>query len=172
MLCGVYWCRVRCPGYWKCLDTRLLTGQPRGDSLRLPLASNVKHQMRQLSVQQQNSTTEEGIRRSALYWRSLQLPKALVEVATVRGVDCESAMMLNLEVDFPGMPRLFGTLVTVEGRFFYFEIETDKSHSQVEGVEVWRDSTDEQDFGLHNPGTGVGAGALALKVLREVNADA
>jgi len=80
--------------------------------------------------------------------------------------------MLKLEIDFPGMPRLFGTLVTAEGKFVDFEIGTDTSHSQVEEVVVWMDSTDEQDFGLHNRGTGVGAGALALKVLREINAAA
>ena len=109
--------------------------------------------MKQLSVQKQNFATEEGIRREVAYWRTHPLPRAL-------------------EVDFPGMPRLFGTLVTAEGRFVDFEIETDKSHSQVEDVAVWMDSTDKQDFGLHNRGTGVGAGALALTVLREINADA
>lgn len=127
--------------------------------------------MRQLNVQQQIFATEEGILREVVYWRTHPLPKALVEVASVRGVDCKSAIMLKLEIDFPGMPRLFGTLVTAEGRFVDFEIETDKSHSQVEDVAVWMDSTDEQDFGLHNRGTGIGAGALAMKVLREVNAD-
>lgn len=127
--------------------------------------------MRQLNVQQQNLVTEDGIRRSAVYWRMHQLPVALLAVASARGVDCNSAIVLRLEVDFPGMPRLFGVLVTAEGRFVEFEIETDKGHSRVEAVEVWRDSTDEQDFGLHNRGTGVGAGALALKVLRELNAD-
>ena len=128
--------------------------------------------MRQLNVQQQNFATEESIRRNAVYWRTHQLPKALVEVATARGVDYKSAIVLKLEIDFPGMPRLFGTLVTAEGRFVDFEIETNKCHSQIEDVAVWKDSTDEQDFSLHNPGTGIGAGALVLKVLREVNSDA
>lgn len=128
--------------------------------------------MRQLSVQQQNASTEASIRRVVAYWRTHPLPQALVEAASVRGVDCKSAIMLKLEIDFPGMPRLLGTLVTAEGRFVDFEIETDKSHSQVEEIAVWMDSTDEQGFGLHNRGTGVGAGALALKVLREINADA
>lgn len=127
--------------------------------------------MRQLSVQQQNLVTEERIRRSALYWRNHLLPKALVEAGSMRGVDFGSAILLKLEIDFPGMPSLFGALVTAEGRFIEFEIETDGSHSQVQSVEAWRDSTAEQNFGLHNPGIGVGAGALALKVLRDINAD-
>lgn len=150
----------------------VLTNHSSGCACGAPPNSNAKHQMRQLSVQQQNSATEEDIRRNALYWRSHQLPKALIEVASMRGVDCMSAIFLKLEIDFPGMPSLFGTLVTEEGRFFDFEIETDKNHSKIESVEAWSDSTGEQDFGLHNRGTGVGAGALALKVLREVNADA
>jgi hypothetical protein len=128
--------------------------------------------MQQLSVQQQNLATEEGIRRSAHYWRSHLLPKALTEAGSMHGVDFSSAILLKLEIDFPGMPSLFGTVVTAEGRFIEFEIETDGNHSQVQSVEAWRDSTAEQNFGVHNPGTGVGAGALALKVLREVNTDA
>lgn len=128
--------------------------------------------MRQLNVQQQNCATEEGIRRSATYWRNHKLPRALVDAASSRGIDCNSAVILKLEVNFPGMPGLFGTLVTVEGRFVDFEIETDENNCRVEIIDVWRDSTDEQDSSLCNPGTGVGTGALALKVLREVNADA
>ena len=100
------------------------------------------------------------------------MPSALIEVASSRGVDCSKAIVLKLEIDFPGMPRLFGMLLTKSERFIEFEIETDESHSLVELVESWRDVTEGQNLGEHNRGIGVGQGALAIKVLREVNADA
>lgn len=128
--------------------------------------------MRQQSVQQQNMATEESLRRVASYWRSNALPSALIEVASSRGVDCSKAVVVKLEIDFPGMPRLFGMLLTKSERFIEFEIETDESHSLVELVESWRDVSESQNLGEHNRGIGVGQGALAIKVLREVNADA
>ena len=128
--------------------------------------------MRQQSVQQQNTATEEAVRHEAMYWRSNALPAALVEVASARGVDCATAIVVRLEIDFPGMPRLFGMLLTHSERFIEFEIETDESYSTIELVEAWRDVTEIQNMSAHNPGKGVGNGALAVKVLHELNANA
>ncbi|MCX9158594.1 hypothetical protein OPU71_20975 [Niveibacterium sp. 24ML] len=116
--------------------------------------------------------TEQSIRRVANYWRNHALPSALVEVATSRGVDCSKAIVVKLEIDFPGMPRLFGMLLTESEKFIHFEIETNESHSVFEVVECWCDVTEGQNLGEHNRGIGIGQGALAIKVLREVNADA
>lgn len=128
--------------------------------------------MRQQNVRQQNDSIKEDIRRRASYWRTGALPSALEEVATAQGIDCKKAVFLRLEVDFPGMPRLFGTLLTSNERFIEFEIETDETHSKVESVEAWRDVTDAQNLSAHNRGIGVGTGALAIQVLREINRDA
>lgn len=125
--------------------------------------------MRQQNVQQQNVATAREIRRRASYWRNVALPPALKEAATAHGIDCEKAIFLKLEVDFPGMPRLFGTLLTSNERFIDFEIETDESHSRIEHIETWQDTTDAQNTSTHNPGFGVGIGALAIQVLREIN---
>ena len=70
------------------------------------------------------------------------------------------------------MPRLFGVLLTSSERFIEFEIETDESHSTIELVEAWRDVTEGQNLNAHNRGIGIGAGALAIKVLHELNSDA
>lgn len=113
-----------------------------------------------------------AIRQQANYWRQTPLPIALVETASARGVDCTKAIFLKLEVDFPGMPRLLGVLLTDAERFIEFEIETDESHSSVELVESWRDVTETQNLGINNRGIGVGNGALAIKVLHELNSDA
>jgi hypothetical protein len=128
--------------------------------------------MRQRNVQQQNLATEEAIRHQARYWRSAALPAALVEAASARGVDCSTAIVLELDVDFPGMPSLFGMLLTNTERFIEFEIDADESHSTVRCVEAWRDVTADQNLSMHNRGIGAAKGALALKVLHELNAGA
>jgi len=116
--------------------------------------------------------TEEFLRRHVSYWRSSTLPPALVEAASARGVDCTTAVFLQLEVDFPGMPRLFGLLLTESERFIRFEIDTDERHTTIGLVEAWRDVTEEQNLSMHNRGTGAGEGALGIKILHEFNADA
>jgi hypothetical protein len=128
--------------------------------------------MRKLSVQQQNMAAEDAIRRHAKYWRDATVPPALLEAASLNGVHCARSIFLKLEVDFPGMPRLFGMLLTNSGRFIEFEIETDESHSRIELVEAWCDVTEKQNLNVQNRGTGIGTGALALKVLHELNASA
>lgn len=74
--------------------------------------------------------------------------------------------MIELGVDFPGMPSIFGELVTQDQRFIAFEIDTT---AEVQ-VERWADVTGVQNLNEHNRGTGVGRGALALRVLRDLNA--
>lgn len=129
--------------------------------------------MRPLSVQRQNMATEESLRRVASCWRSNALPSALIEVASSRGGDCAKAIVVPLEIEFPGMVRLFGMPLTQSEGFIDLEIETDESHSLVELVQSsWRDVTEGQNLGEHDRDIGVGQGALAIKVLREVNADA
>lgn len=128
--------------------------------------------MRQQNVQQQNESSKEAIRRSALYWRRHSPPKALLNYAASQGIDCGRAIFLRLGIDFPGMPRLVGTLLTSEEKFISFEIDSDKDHASVEIVEEWRDVSSEQNLSGSNPGIGVGYGALALQVLREINAEA
>lgn len=122
--------------------------------------------MRQRSVQQQHSVAETVVRKQALHWRQVAWPSALIEAAAAHGVDCRSAIVVNLDIDFPGMPRLFGVLLTGAERFIEFEIDTDETHSKIELVEAWRDVTEDQDL---NP---QGRGTLAIKVLRELNQSA
>jgi len=105
-----------------------------------------------------------------MHWRQHSPSKALLDYAASQGVDCGRSIFLKLEIDFPGMPRLFGMLLTPEETFISFEIDTDKDHVSVELVEEWRDVTSEQNLSLNNAGTGAGFGALAVQVLLEINA--
>lgn len=124
---------------------------------------------KQRNVQRQNKLTETGIRSSASHWRSNEWPNALLHVAERSGVDCSSAIVVDLDIDFPGMPRLFGLLLTANKRFIRFEIDTDPSHDRIESIEAWEDVTHLQNLSRHNRGFGWGQGALALKVLDELN---
>ena len=130
----------------------------------------VSRPQRQLNVRQQNERTETGIRQSATYWRKVGVPEALRAYGSSQGVQWEQSIVIDLEIDFPGMPRLFGTLLTQDEKFIQFEIDTDSSHCAVLLVEKWCDITDRQDMIGHNRGTGIGSGLLAIKVLKELNA--
>ncbi|MDR6524542.1 hypothetical protein J2789_007256 [Variovorax paradoxus] len=124
---------------------------------------------RKLNVQQQNAVVEDLIRREAMHWRQNPLPEALKESGSERGIQWERSIIINLCVDFPGMPRLSGLLLTQDERFVDFEIETDAAHRVVESVEVWKDVTATQNTNERNRGIGAGSGAIAIKVLRTLN---
>jgi hypothetical protein len=123
---------------------------------------------RQLNVQEQNAITEHSLRKTALYWRKNGVPEAMVVLGKARNIDWDSSIILKLEIDFPGMPRLFGLLLSQNERFVRFEVDTDEQHRLPVEIEAWDDVTDEQNVLEHNQGIGAGYGALALKVLREL----
>jgi hypothetical protein len=125
--------------------------------------------MRQLNVQQQNAIVANGIRRTASYWRLNGVPEALKIAGLERGVNWNKSIVVDLDIDFPGMPSLFGLLLTQDEKFINFEIDTDESHKRLRKVECWNDVSEKQNTNFHNQGIGAGRGALALKVLRELN---
>lgn len=82
-------------------------------------------------------------------------------------MDLSSSIIIELDIDYPGMPSLFGVLLTQQERFIKFEIEAEQSGHE---VYEWCDITASQNLGAHNRGTGIGDGALAIQVLRALNA--
>jgi len=125
-----------------------------------------KREPRQSNVQQQNAYVERSLHAEASYWRRHGVPPILARVGVERGVQWERSIVIKLGIDFPGMPSIFGELVTHDHRFIAFEIDTT---GEVQ-VEQWEDVTGVQNFNEHNRGIGVGRGALALRVLCELNA--
>lgn len=103
-----------------------------------------------------------------MYWRKHEIPAALRELGEQKGVNWQASIVVDLEIDFPGMPQLFGLLVTGDERFIRFAIDTDDTHQNVESIDEWIDVTHQQNLSLHNPGIGSGFGALAIKILREL----
>jgi len=94
------------------------------------------------------------------------VPPTLANVGVERGIEWGRSIVIELGIDFPGMPSIFGQLVTQDQRFIAFEIDTTDEVRVVQ----WKDITSVQNFNEHNRGTGVGRGALALRVLRELSA--
>lgn len=121
---------------------------------------------RKMNVQQQNAWTESSLRNGAIYWRRHGVPAALALTGENQGVQWHRSIILSLDIDFPGMPTLFGMLLSQDQRFIAFEV--DAADGEVL-LERWEDITHEQNFSQHNKGTGVGFGALALKVHSELN---
>jgi hypothetical protein len=119
---------------------------------------------RQLNVQQQNARVERSLRAEALYWREHGVPEALLRCAKERGIRWEMSIVIDLDTDCPG--SLSGILISQDARFIEFDIDTD-GDGDVQ-VHRWTDVTSMQNVNEHNAGTGVGRGALALRVLREL----
>jgi hypothetical protein len=119
---------------------------------------------RQLNVQEQNALAEHWINLTASYWRENRLPRALFEYGKKQDLSWGKSIILELEIDFPGMPTLIGMILTDKGRFIDFELDTDETHEKLNSVDLWEDITDEQNFSTHNKGKGIGYGALALRV--------
>lgn len=121
---------------------------------------------RQLNVQQQNARTEDGLRTEALYWRAHEPPPQLDKVCEFHGIQWSRSIILSLDVDYPGMPTYFGLLLSQDERFIEFAVDLDADPTQ---PDRWHDVSNQQSLDKHNRGTGVGYGALALKILREFN---
>lgn len=124
---------------------------------------------RPLNVPQQNARTEESLRAEALYWRTDGAPRPLAKIGEQQGIQWGRSIILSLDVDFPGMPTYFGVLLMQDERFIEFAVDSEEDSAQ---LEIWSDVSSQQNVSEHNRGTGVGYGALALKILRELNAEA
>ena len=119
---------------------------------------------RQINVQEQNTIAQYKLLSIAKYWQAHPIPQALISCGEERGVLWTKAIVLELGIDHPGMPSLFGRILSSTDRFIEFELETDNAHEKTLSVEQWDDVTDDMNFSEHNKGSGVGYGAIALKV--------
>ena len=123
---------------------------------------------RQLNVQEQNALTEHAQRSETNYWRVHAIPSALRNVGLARGIDWDRSIIVDLHIDYPGVSNLFGMLLSQDERFIRFDIDADEKHETILTVFEWADCTAEQNLNAHNRGTGMGKGALALLIRREI----
>lgn len=123
---------------------------------------------RQLNVQEQNALVAHRLMVTAKAWLARGIPLALKNYGESKGIRWSETVVLDLEVDFPGMPSLYGLLLTHTERFIEFEIETDSTHRYVESVIQWEDVSANQDYAARKRGTGKGFAAIALQIRREI----
>lgn len=121
------------------------------------------------NVQEQNEILAHLIRQVAVFWRTHSLPVALRELGVEKGIVWENSVILELELDGPGMPSVCGKLLSQSERFIEFELDTDDNHTKVVEVYEWADVTANQNLSMHNRGVGAAYGALAVNVLHELN---
>ncbi|MGK5080836.1 hypothetical protein [Janthinobacterium sp. HLX7-2] len=124
---------------------------------------------KQLCVQQQNALTLAAIRQAATWWRARPLPDALRQCAASHGVALGTAIMLDLQLAFPGKPAVYGKLLSADGHFIHFEMDVDEDLRALPGSVAWVDISAGYDLAQHRRGTGVGHGLLCKKVLQEMN---
>ncbi|MGE8405666.1 MAG: hypothetical protein ACN6QH_01315 [Pseudomonas sp.] len=123
---------------------------------------------RQLNVQEQIAIVANEIALTANFWRDRGIPISLAKYAEHHGICWSKTIILKLDVDFPGMPRLFGLLLTQTERFIAFELDTDIAHRQLETVDRWEDVSAQQDYSVSKKGLKKGYAAIALEVRREL----
>lgn len=123
---------------------------------------------RQLSVQEQIAIVASEIALTASFWRDRGVPVSLANYAERQGVCWSKTIILKLDIDFPGMPRLFGLLLTQNEKFIAFELDTDITHRELETVERWEDVSAQQDYSVAKKGIKKGYAAIALEVRREL----
>lgn len=123
---------------------------------------------RQLNVQEQNAVTAHRLTETARFWRDACIPEALARFGERQGIDWSGTVVIDLEVDFPGMPRLYGLILDQAERFIAFQIDTDSDHQHVEFVSQWEDVSAHQNYTASERGTGQGFAVIALQVRREV----
>ena len=123
---------------------------------------------RQLNVQEQIAIVASEIALTASFWRDRGVPVSLANYAERQGVCWSKTIILKLDIDFPGMPRLFGLLLTQNEKFIAFELDTDITHRELETVERWEDVSAQQDYSVAKKGIKKGYAAIALEVRREL----
>ena len=96
---------------------------------------------KQYSVQQQNALTQAAITQTAAWWRARPLPDALRQCAASHGVTLGTALMLDLQLAWPGMPAVYGKLLSADGHFIHFEMDLDDNLHPLPGSVAWRGTT-------------------------------
>lgn len=126
----------------------------------------------QRNVQQQNELTFDNMLARARLFRALGVPVGARNFLTTQGIDVDTSVIVQASESYMlGFPfGLGGMLLTADYRFFTFELELNAALTDVVFVHEFIDVTSQQNMFMTSKGTGKGFGALAVTVLRAVNA--
>jgi hypothetical protein len=127
---------------------------------------------KQKNVQEQNALDKDRIKACAIDFReNRNLPKALIECFENQGIDVNEAILLwHDTMPFGGPTDAYrGEWLTLEKRFYKYEIYLDPKSMYVEEIELWEDVTELVEICEHKPGKGKTIGWLSIEVLNELN---
>ncbi len=127
----------------------------------------------QRNVQQQNDLVFESLLRVAKHFREHGVAPGIRKFLALKAIDIDTSAVISADDqdyhwDFD--VGLEGTLVTIDKRFFRFELELNATATEVIAVHEFADVTSEQNLSEHNRGVGKSAGALAIAVMETLNA--
>ena len=121
---------------------------------------------RRKSVQEQSKITKNSIEKTAYYWRSNELPAYLRQFLEDNAIDVDSSIVLEYDHNYPGMPSDFGLILTIDRRFFSFEVDNDNGIIADKRLE---DVSEEYLISDKEKGIQKTYGFLAIQVLEEIN---
>lgn len=127
----------------------------------------------QRSVQQQNKLSFEALLASAKHFRAHGTPIGVRRFFAAQGIDIDKSGIIRAssESDMLGFHFGFeGMLVTADEKFFLFELELNCALTEVIATHEFTDVTREQNMSEKNKGIGKGQGAMAVAVLKALNA--
>lgn len=126
----------------------------------------------QRNVQQQNGLVFNDMLAEAQYFRAEGMPICVRDFFATQGIDAYTSVIVK---SFPGVMfecnfGVGGLLLTADHRFIAFELQLNEASTEVVFVHQFTDVTSQQNMSTTNAGTGKGFGALAVDVLRAMNA--
>lgn len=123
---------------------------------------------RQKNVQEQNAIKKYRIYEESHYWK-INVPTVLIDLLKTNGINTDLCIFINYEQDFPGISTDEGIVLTVDGKFFKFEIDFNPDRTKLVEFYLWKDITADTEIIISKKGTGATWGWLALEVLNEIN---
>lgn len=107
---------------------------------------------------------EEG-----MHWRTHPVPGALRAFLHSEGIEVETSLLFDVEIDPPGGASIEGKLVTIDRRVWSYELDCTPDHSRFLSVNQWEDITDTLNTSDRNKGFKFGFGLLLREALEECN---
>lgn len=128
---------------------------------------------RQLNVAEQNAVSEYKLLQAATWFRAHthEIPSPIRAFLEARSIDLATAIDFEYEdLSAVGLiDHYSGLIVTVDRRFWRWELQLNEAKSAVVSIEEWREITDEQMLSAHMPGTGKSQGLMCLSIVAQLN---
>ena len=128
---------------------------------------------RQLNVAEQNAVSEYKLLQAATWFRAHrdEIPSPIRAFLEVRSIDLATAIDFEYEdLSAVGLVDHYsGLIVTMDRRFWRWELQLYEAKSTVVSIEEWREVTNEQKLSAHTPGTGKSQGLMCLAILAQLN---